>query len=435
MNKKYLSIFFSCASGGVSIFVLTLLTGILSSATSSAQFILSAELRPRLEFRDGFRTLPPLDSKPAFFISQRTRLNASYAQKKFSLKVSFQDVRTWGDEELGQDFPAIGLHEAYGQLQFSDQTSLRIGRQELIYDDERLVGASNWTQNARSFDAALFKFRNSGWEADIAGAFNQQKENLFGTDYTLNAFKVLGFFHAGRSVENKYKAYLVFLTDGFQGSDSTRNLFMRYTYGINGEYSFSKLKVKAFAYSQSGTSVSTKSINGYFLSAQAYYTFERIMCGMGIDYLSGANEIDTSKKITTFNTLYATNHPTFGHIDYFENIPADTKNGGLMDTYFKLSYRLNDKVTGYADYHYFTLTGKITDPANGTDAINSYLGSEIDVWFIYKFAESVEIRPGMSAMFGTESMNVIKGGDRELTGLWAYLQLTINPVLFRFEGK
>src|SRR6478735_3598994 len=104
---------------------------------SSAQFVISAELRPRLELRAGYRTLPPDDpekSKPAFFVSQRSRLNVSYGQKKYSLKVSFQDVRTWGDEELTLDVPSTGIHEAYGQVQFSDDASLRVGRQELVYD-------------------------------------------------------------------------------------------------------------------------------------------------------------------------------------------------------------------------------------------------------------------------------------------------------------
>src|SRR4030095_29448 len=152
------------------------------------------------------------------------------------------------------------LHEAYGQVQFSDETMVRVGRQEFVYDDERLIGNSNWAQQARSFDAALFKYNHNGWSVDAAGAFNQQKENLFTTDYTLNSFKVLGFLHAGRSVENKYKGYMVFITDGFQGTDTTRELFMRYTYGANGEYNLDPVKLKAMVYGQSGTDKSNAQI-------------------------------------------------------------------------------------------------------------------------------------------------------------------------------
>lgn len=407
----------------------------LLPSTSYAQFSIGAELRPRMEFRDGYRTLPPEDSKPAFFISQRSRLNFSYAQKKFSLKFSFQDVRTWGDEELGLDVASTGLHEGYGQIQFNEQASLRIGRQELVYDDERLIGNSNWNQQARSFDAALFKYNSNGWNIDAAGAFNQQKENLFSTDYSLNAFKVLGFLHAGRSTE-MYKAYAVLITDGFQGTDSTQELFMRYTYGANGEYTFKKIKWKGMIYAQSGMDKTNRAISAYLLSLQGHYQLKKLNTGAGLEFISGGDATDsTDEKIRTFNTLYATNHPLYGHQDYFENIPVDTRNGGLMDVYLKLNYAIHPKITGYIDYHYFRLAGNVLDTENGGSPVRKYLGSEIDLWFIYKFTDGLEIRPGISTMLATHSMDVIKGSNNRLTGYWAYVQVMFNPVLFRFDGK
>src|SRR4249919_3599073 len=85
-------------------FLIIIITSTINIA--NAQFVVSAELRPRLEFRDGYRTLPTEDSKPAAFVSQRSRLNVAYSQKKFSLKVSLQDVRTWGDEGQTQNVPS-----------------------------------------------------------------------------------------------------------------------------------------------------------------------------------------------------------------------------------------------------------------------------------------------------------------------------------------
>jgi hypothetical protein len=139
--------------------------------------------------------------------------------------------------------------------------------------------------------------------------------------------------------------------------------------------------------------------------------------------------------VRVFNTLYATNHPLYGHIDYFENIAADTKNGGLRDGYVKLRYGFANKLAAYLDYHYFSLTGKVADPENPSDAISSYLGSEFDLWFIYKITDGLEFRPGFSTMIGTESMNVIKGGSKELNGMWGYLQITFNPTIFKSESK
>jgi len=63
-----------------------------------AQFKLSAELRPRVEIRHGYKTLANPSSEAAAFVSQRSRLNFEYSRKKYEIKLSLQDVRVWGDE-------------------------------------------------------------------------------------------------------------------------------------------------------------------------------------------------------------------------------------------------------------------------------------------------------------------------------------------------
>ncbi|MFQ5448605.1 MAG: alginate export family protein, partial [Saprospiraceae bacterium] len=151
-----------------------------------AQFTLSAELRPRVEIRHGYKTLANTASETAGFISQRSRLNFEYARKKYEIKLSLQDVRVWGDEPHLKDVPSSVLHEAWGELHFNDKLSLRAGRQELVYDDHRLFGNVNWTQQARSHDAAVLKLENNGWKAHFGAAYNNMGESLFKTSYTLN---------------------------------------------------------------------------------------------------------------------------------------------------------------------------------------------------------------------------------------------------------
>ncbi|MEZ4901117.1 MAG: alginate export family protein [Spirosomataceae bacterium] len=57
-----------------------------------------------------------------------------------------------------------------------DNLSLKIGRQELIYDDVRLLGNLDWLQQGRRFDAALLKAVKSGWQIDLGVAFNQNSD-------------------------------------------------------------------------------------------------------------------------------------------------------------------------------------------------------------------------------------------------------------------
>src|SRR5690625_5777295 len=62
-----------------------------------AQVTVDAELRPRFEYRHGYKTLFPDDVDPAIFVSQRTRLNGFYNDESLTFYLSLQDVRVWGD--------------------------------------------------------------------------------------------------------------------------------------------------------------------------------------------------------------------------------------------------------------------------------------------------------------------------------------------------
>ncbi len=61
-----------------------------------------------------------------------------------------------------------------------------LARQELVYDDQRLLGNLDWLQQGRRHDAIVFKLLHEGWHADLGAAFNQNTDafNYNGTYYT-----------------------------------------------------------------------------------------------------------------------------------------------------------------------------------------------------------------------------------------------------------
>ena len=89
------------------------------------------------------------------------------------------------------------LHEGWAEINLAnkadttikfksvDNMSLKIGRQELNYDDVRLLGNLDWLQQARRFDMALLKTLHNGWQIDLGYAFNQNSDafNTAGTFY------------------------------------------------------------------------------------------------------------------------------------------------------------------------------------------------------------------------------------------------------------
>ena len=157
----------------------------------NAQFTLTGQLRTRTEVRNGVGNLVLKGSKTAAFTSQRTRLNVGYKWDRLTFGVSIQDVRVWGQDAStisNADGNKLMLHEGWGDLILfnkSDSTvktkgidlmSIKIGRQELSYDDVRLIGNLDWLQQARRHDMALLKTLHKGWQIDLGYAFNQNTD-------------------------------------------------------------------------------------------------------------------------------------------------------------------------------------------------------------------------------------------------------------------
>jgi len=170
----------------------------LSVTKVSAQISLSGQLRPRVEVRDGFSNLTPNSTVPASFVSQRTRLIFGYKWDRLTFGATLQDVRVWG-QDASTITPADGnrlmLHEGWADIVLAnkadtiikfklfDNLSLKVGRQELIYDDARLIGNLDWLQQGRRFDMALLKIVHHGWQVDLGYAYNQNGEGQSGTQY------------------------------------------------------------------------------------------------------------------------------------------------------------------------------------------------------------------------------------------------------------
>jgi len=178
------------------------LTGslILIAFLSNAQFTLVGQLRTRTEVRNGYGNLVLKGSKAAAFTSQRTRLIFGYKWDRLTLGVTIQDVRIWGQDAStisNADGSRLMLHEGWAELTLFnkadttirtkgiDLMTIKIGRQELSYDDVRLIGNLDWLQQGRRHDMALLKTVHKGWQVDLGYAFNQNSDafSVTGTSY------------------------------------------------------------------------------------------------------------------------------------------------------------------------------------------------------------------------------------------------------------
>lgn len=146
-------------NSNVTVKVIFCLTLILCTSGLYAQFDMQGVIRPRFEYRDGYKKLRTENTKPAYFMSQRTRLTFNYKNRTLSTRITLYDARVWGDQVLKMDEPSMGLHEAWFELNLTESSKLKFGRQELNYDNSRLISRVNWNQIGAAHDAGLFKFR------------------------------------------------------------------------------------------------------------------------------------------------------------------------------------------------------------------------------------------------------------------------------------
>jgi hypothetical protein len=139
--------------------------------------VLPGWLRVRGEFREraeGVDNLGFVGSADDLYYLSRVRLNATASSTHASGTVQFQDARvarkTIGTTAAPFAAP-FDLRMAYADLGSArGPIAARVGRQELAYGDQRLVGHSSWTNAARTFDAVRVRFNTPIARVDVFGA-------------------------------------------------------------------------------------------------------------------------------------------------------------------------------------------------------------------------------------------------------------------------
>jgi hypothetical protein len=332
----------------------------------------------------------------------------------------------WGSEKQLAKVPSFGLHEAWAELFLSDKVSLKAGRQELIYDGHRLLGSVNWAQQARSHDALRLKFANNKFKSDLAAAFNQSAENIYTTDYRPDNYKVLVMAH----LQNQYESVrwnAMFITDAFEKSDTIHDLYWRYTVGGGMGWFKGNFSADGSIYWQGGQTSTDIDIAAYMFNLKAQYKWDKLGVAVALDFISGDDPED-SDKFQAFNTLYATNHKFYGFMDYYLNIPKDTKGGGLQDYYVNLNYKTGGKSSFAFFYHQFLTANDVFDGAG--DVLKRGLGGEIDLVFGYKIASYATWNIGVSTYFANATTEFIKGGSQNEGNYWGWMMLTVKPEFF-----
>lgn len=392
------------------------------------QFTIDAQIRTRGEYRNGVLNPRPEGESPTFFINDRARLSLGYERNRLQMKLSAQHVGVWGQDPQIDKNGRFILHEAWARLGFSKGLFAQVGRQPLVYDDERLLGGLDWNVAGRFHDALKLGYESEKNKLHLILAFNQNNEDKSygGTYYAPGAqpYKTMQtVWYNGHWAKN-FTASLLFMNTGFEtGTEEDGKTSYMQTMGTYLVYTPGDWTFNGSAYYQSGKNKGDKSVSAYMFSLKAGYQIDpKWNVSIGTDYLSGDPD---SKKVTTFDPLYGTHHKFYGGMDYFY---ASAYNKGLWDKILSAEFKPTKELGISLNYHHFSTTYdvKLADGDEGRS-----LGSEIDIQVDYVVMKDVKLTAGYSTMLGTKYMDMVKGGSHKSWQDWGWLTLNINPrILF-----
>ncbi|WP_432670071.1 alginate export family protein [Flavobacterium sp. SM2513] len=401
------------------------------------EFDVNLQIRPRFEYRNGYKELMKDGTYPTSFISNRSRLNFDFKQEKIKAKISFQNVRVWGDVNTTatSDKNGVALFESWFSYDFSTDWSAKIGRQVISYDNQRIFGGLDWAQQGQSHDALVVHYAKDKMQIDFGSAISNGGESLIETSYT-TTYKNLQYIWLNKKFTNSSLSVLG-LNTGYQYENTTDAVFENaYMQTLGGFYKWQagNFYGDLSGYTQTGETalgISKEDILAYNTGINVGYKFTpTFKAELGFEYLSGKAQDDADSKMKSFTPLFGTNHGFNGFMDYF--YVGNHKNTvGLKDFYGKLSFEKNKWQFAVAP-HVFYSAAQIINPIT-LEQESSNLGTEIDLTCMYKLDKNITITAGFSKMFGSTSLELIKGGNKDNDNNWAYVMVSFNPNIFSYK--
>lgn len=318
------------------------------------------------------------------------------------------------------------LHQGFADINAGAGGRWRLGRQELVFGDQRLVGNLNWQPVGRSFDAARWtrRARNGAIVLDVfAGKLGDapaktQNPTLAGV-YATRTLRRTG---------DTADLYLLYKGDKVTGR--TREVWTlgtrpRFRFGRGGDATLE-------AAAQSGH-VAGRDARAWAYAASAGYTLPgpaALRIGLERDFASGGNP-DGTRAIGTFDQLFPTNHAHYGAADYvgWRNMEAWRLSArGRASARVTLSadvwaFRLADGRDFWYNAGGAPVRGAAGTPLrDATGAAGRDLGSELDLNVTAVLNAAVSLSGGYSRFWPGDFVRRTNAGAAAAAASdWAYL--------------
>ncbi len=380
---------------------------ILAAPASAQQTRLGAEVRPRYELRN-----PAGSGGVDEFTSMRVRLGlAAVLDESLTIFAQIQDVRLWGEESsplLDYRADNLDLHQGYFRYRndWLDGVGVTVGRMEVTFGGERLVGTVNWTQQGQSFDGVRLDVRHGVVDAALV-AYRIADESAPTASADIELYGAYGTL--SEVVPGSLDMYWLYdRTEGAVASGQ-HTLGARWLFQAPGG-----LAGRLEGTFQTG-SRGAADVSAFLVGARLGRAFSADRFGVTLwyDYVSGDDP--STPRSEVFHTLYATNHRFYGLADVFLDIPSHTGGSGLQDVAVKLSWRPMDDLSLGAEAHAFRA-------AERRSLTGARFGEEVDLTATHAISEYLTASAGFSYVFQAPPLGEIGRLSEDLS--WLYLMLS-----------
>ncbi len=414
------------------------------------QLTLDGQFRTRGEYRDGYRELSSDLNYPVTILNQRSRLILKYNESDFEFKFSAQDARVWGQNWTSMPNNSLHIYEAWGAYKPNEELTVKLGRQELRYDDQRIMAAKNFSITGMTYDAVKLEYSNEDEGVlHFGGMINNANDTRF-LDY-YPTFKYMFFLWGEKVLSDNITINGLNFFDVSQNPVNPHVMYGRNTIGGNLILSYNnQFGGRVGAYYQFGNhwmdfgnflGQEKISVSAYSYNASVWAKpINNLKLSLNIDTHSGNDWSEQSDKFTAYNRLLSAGHAYLGFMDYF--ISADLREvqwAGIQDIFLRADVAITPKLNLQGTMHYLMLNkGYLprANPFNPWVEVDKGLGTEIDLVAKYKVNSMFALEAAYMVMLPSETMEQIKlNGTEAGFSHFSYFSVLFTPNFLKREGE
>jgi hypothetical protein len=396
---------------------------------------LGGQIRGRFENKEFFAV--PNEGKADFqrggdgdnsYFLLRERVHLGYAQPDswWGVFSEMQDSRAYNDDRNpSPDSDHFELRQAWVGIGNPQQFPLtaKVGRQELLYGDQRLVGPADWLNIGRTFDAFKFRYAASNFWVD-AFAAQQVMTDKHGFNASDDHDRLSGVYASTPALPRFQETQLYFLAhnverrppteqnDKLQPLASPRDIYtigarVKSLPGALGNWDYEGEAAGQFGRFKFSDTAPSLEQRAYAVHAAGGYTWNQVpwspRLGLEDNYASGDGNAN-DRQHGTFDNLFPSNHGLYGIMDFFswQNM-QDLRASAAIRPLPNLTVKLDGYAFWLADTHDYFYQSTEAPRKTGGYGINpsagNYVGSELDLLAAYALPYGLSVQGGYGHFF------------------------------------